>query len=223
MKLMKRISLPRILIKCLACFSIFKLSELVIATNYGIADKDEGLYLLAADPPHNSAAWAFPWGWHTKFIFELTNFDLSTFRAVGATTLVSLSILLVREIFQFHNGIVSTLLKSNRTKNASIVMIGVSFAVIFYGGFIFRTPGYNWVSYVGTLLACIGLIKQLNQPSTDVQSIRESFAAALFTAGLFVTTPAKPSTPVFLMLISILFMLLDKRSVKKWIMMSIGP
>ena len=222
MKLINRIFLPKILFSCLACFSIFRLSELVIATKYGIADKDEGLYLLAADPPNNSAAWSFPWGWHTKFIFELTSFNLSTFRAVGATILVLLCTFFVREVFRFHHNIVSNSIKNDKIINFSIVIIGLSFAVIFYGSFVFRTPGYNWVTYVGTLLSCTGLIKQLNRPSVSESKNRYSGAAALFAAGLFFTTPAKPSTPIFLMLISIFCMLMDKRSAKKWVLASIS-
>jgi len=222
MKFINKIALLKILIACLICFLFFRLSELVIATNYGIADKDEGLYLLAADPPNNSAAWAFPWGWHTRFIFELTNFNLSSFRAVGATILVFVSIFFVREVFQFQHKFVSNSLVSGSIKSLSILMFGLSFAIIFYGSFIFRTPGYNWVNYVGTLLSCTGLIKQLNYHTRNVQNVRNSTASALFAAGLFFTTPAKPSTPIFLMLISILFMLLDKRSIKKWIVMSIS-
>jgi len=53
-------------------------------------------------------------------------------------------------------------------------------------------------------------------------TFRNSGPAALFAAGLFFTTPAKPSTSIFLMLISILFMLLEKRSVKKWIILAIS-
>jgi hypothetical protein len=222
MNLKNLILLEKIVIACLGFFSIFKISELVIATNYGIADKDEGFYLLAADPPNNSAAWAFPWGWSTKFIFEFTNFDLSTFRAVGAAILIFTSLFFVREIFQFQHNAVSDSLMSDRLKNLSILMLGLSFAVIFYGSFVYRTPGYNWVNYVGILLSCTGLMKQLNRHSTDEQNARNSIAAALFAAGLFFSTPAKPSTPIFLMLISILFLLLDKRSVKKWIIISIS-
>ena len=222
MRLINKTFLPKILFACLACFSIFRLSELVIATKYGIADKDEGLYLLAADPPNNSAAWSFPWGWHTKFIFELTSFNLSTFRAVGATILVLFSIFFVREVFRFHHKIVRNSLKNDKIINFTIVIIGLSFAVIFYGSFVFRTPGYNWVTYVGTLLSCTGLMKQLNYHSSNEQKYWNSSAAALFAVGLFFTTPAKPSTPIFLMLISILFMLMDKQSVKKWVLASIS-
>lgn len=222
MKLINMIPLPKMLIACLGFFSIFKISELVLATNYGIADKDEGFNLLAADPPNNSAAWAFPWGWSTKFIFELTNFNLSTFRAVGAAILIFVSIFFVREVFQFQHNVVSDSLMGDRIKNLSIVMLGLSFGIIFYGSFVYRTPGYNWVNYVGILLSCTGLIKQLNRNSTEGQNLRKSVAPAMFAAGLFFATPAKPSTPIFLMLISILFLLLDKQSIKKWIVMSIS-
>lgn len=215
-------SLPKILVAVPAFYLIFKLSELGIATKYGIADKDEGLYLLAADPPNNSAAWSFPWGWHTNFIYELTSFNLSTFRAVGATALLLISIIFVREIFQYHRMIADSKIENGVVINACILLIGISFPIVFYGSFIFRTPGYNWVNYVGTLLSCTGLIKQLRLNTTRKQKYQNSSAQALFAVGLFFSTPAKPSTPIFLMVVSILFLILNKQNARKWAMTTLS-
>lgn len=222
MKRLTNISLVKAIITCVVVTIFFKISELVLATNFGIADKDEGLYLLAADPPDISATWYFPWGWHTRFIFELANFNLSTFRAVGATILILVSMLFVNEVLKYHFKTANNSEKSKKIYFLGTLIIGLSFGVIFYASFIYRTPGYNWVNYVGTLLACAGLIKRLNIESEDISKNRQVSAVAIFAAGLFIATPAKPSTPMFLFLISIVILILDKRSIKNWIRLSIS-
>ena len=46
---------------------------LLLASDRGLDLSDEGLYLLAANPPTAHAAWGFPWGWNLRPLFQLVN------------------------------------------------------------------------------------------------------------------------------------------------------
>jgi hypothetical protein len=60
----------------------------ILATDRGLDLTDEGLYLLAADPPVAAANYGFPFGWHTGLLFRLVGYDISAFRTLGALVLV---------------------------------------------------------------------------------------------------------------------------------------
>jgi hypothetical protein len=72
-------------------FFIWIIVKQLLASDRGLDLTDEGLYLLDANPPSNTAAWGFPWGWHTGPFFQIVNYNISSFRTLGGVLLVLLS------------------------------------------------------------------------------------------------------------------------------------
>ena len=70
-------------------FILWNILVNILATDHALDLTDEGLYLLAADPPTTNAAWGFPWGWHTGILFRVVGYDIAAFRTFGAVLLVS--------------------------------------------------------------------------------------------------------------------------------------
>ena len=60
----------------------------VFSTDRGIGFRDEGLYLLAADPPSPTARWVTPFGWHTAPFFDLVGHDVARLRTFSIWVLV---------------------------------------------------------------------------------------------------------------------------------------
>jgi hypothetical protein len=198
----------------LISFWVFRIT---LASSAGIADKDEGLYLLAADAASKSVAWPYPWGWHTGPIFNLTNFEIGNFRALGAVILFTLSLIFTNSIYQYFIKINYKLNLEIKFKNLLILIVSFSFTSIFYGSFYFRTPGYNWVSLVGALIASIGLIRQLNYGENNKLDSNFIISVSLFSLGLFVSAPAKPSTPVLMTALSVIVLTYSGIKIKNWL------
>ena len=60
----------------------------VFSSDRGLGFRDEGLYLLAADPPSPTARWVTPFGWHTAPFFSMVGHDVADLRTFAVCVLV---------------------------------------------------------------------------------------------------------------------------------------
>jgi len=169
----------------------------ILATNKGIDLTDEGLYLLAANPPEQYAAWGFPFGWHTGPLFGLVGFDIASFRTLGAF------LLLMAGLWAgYHVGALAWCLGESSERRNQIgakrsIFIGLSCAIgalgslLYYAGFL-RTPSYNWLSLLGMLIACGGYFALLRVTSSRPRPISYLYAGGV-ALGLFCSLPGKAS------------------------------
>lgn len=171
---------------------LWVLLEALLASERGLDLTDEGLYLLAADPPSRVAAWGTPWGWHTAPLFRMVQGDVANFRTLGAMLLVAASAALGLAVasgrwrMPEHKAEPSTRLEST--------LAGVAAGLggyLYYAGML-RTPSYNWVVITGTVIAATGTL--LNLPPSRHRMPRLGLALTAF--GLFVTIPSKPTSPI---------------------------
>jgi hypothetical protein len=171
---------------------LWVLLEALLASDRGLDLTDEGLYLLAADPPSRVAAWGTPWGWHTSPLLRLVSGDVANFRTLGAVLLVAASAALAVAVasgrwrMPDHTAEVATRLESTLAGVA-----GGLGGYLYYAGML-RTPSYNWVVIIGTVIAATGTL--LNLPPSRHRMPR--FGLALTAFGLFVTIPAKPTSSI---------------------------
>jgi hypothetical protein len=181
----------------------------VLATDRGLDLTDEGLYLLAADPPTRDAANGFPFGWHTGPMFQIVGYDIAGFRTLGALLLVLAGGWVGwGAIYATANGSFKV-----RGKNTLVYVcgaaVGASGSLLFYASLL-STPGYNWLNLFGISIAAAGFLSLCGIKLQNVKSPPLKFwlfgLAAAF--GLFLTIPAKPSSAplVYLMGLSMLFL-----------------
>ena len=172
----------------------------VFATDRGIGFQDEGLYILAADPPSPTAGWVTPFGWHTAPFFELVGHDIARFRTLGLWLLVLTGALLGHTVGRRIVG--DGVERDARFTRIGIAVVGALGAPMLVSGYL-RTPGYNWVNLVGLMVATTGAALA-STVAADTASLWRSrrlhTAIALLALGVWFTVPAKPSSaPLFLL------------------------
>lgn len=216
MRSLKKLLLPLALVAYVA----------MAASGLQMADKgldltDEGFSLLAARPPSPSATWALPFGWHTAPLFRLVDYDLAQFRIVGSLLLFFAEGLLGAVAIRM--GQLLRADASTTSGSRTEVLIGALLAAGLIGA---STPTYKWVTVLGATLAAIGLLMVVrSRQSQNVlatsgagdssrRSAEEWGGLLLMGFGTFFTVPARPSTPVFFILIAapLLLAVSDRRT-----------
>lgn len=192
----------------------------LLGSDRGLDLSDEGLYLLAADPPSPTAAWGFPFGWHVHPLFSLVNYDIASFRTVGAVILVACSTWL-----GFSAGRISVhRVAASHSTRALLLLASIAGGVgclLFYAPML-RTPSYNWSNLVGITIAAAAVFTLLGRRHRTSAHARR-WPATVMLAGvaslaLFSTIPAKPTTlPILLVLTTTLVLFaLGWRSALTW-------
>jgi hypothetical protein len=205
-------SVPAVL---LAATTLWVLVGRVLAVDRGLDLTDEGLYLLEADPPTPSAAWLLPYGWHTAPLFRLVGHDVAAFRTAGAVLLVGAAGLLgwaaVRAGHRLRGGRPGCgrdPADPDLTLTVPAIVAGMLGGLLYYAGMV-RTPSYNWLTVLGTVIAATGVLGLVSsdpgnaigedaEPRRGWRRHAPPGAAWLVLVGfgLLLTVPAKPTTPV---------------------------
>ena len=182
----------------LGAVALWPLLAWAFATDRGIGFQDEGLYLLAADPPSPTARWVTPFGWHTAPFFGLVRHDIAHFRTLGLWLLVivgaALGFVVGRRIVGRGAGV------------AAITALGAPFLA----SGLLRTPGYNWVNLVGLMIAVGGavLLAEVDRDTTSLwRSRRLHVGAAVLAFGAWFTVPAKPSSALIVLAAAAVFVM----------------
>ncbi|MDD2857608.1 MAG: hypothetical protein PHU75_02940 [Candidatus Nanopelagicales bacterium] len=195
---------------------------LVLGSSRGLDLTDEGLYLLGADPPSASAAWGWPFGWHTHPLFALVGYDIANFRTLGALILVLSSSWLgwlVARVVRIED-------QALRRMDARLLPIGsaciAGLGSLLYYVSMLRTPSYNWLCLVGITVASVGLMLALRQAwrsSAHGAWRRSALPATVSSLAVFLTLPAKPSVlPMFLLFgLLLLALLVDWSTAWHWL------
>ena len=187
----------------------------------GLDLTDEGLSLLAARPPSPSAVWGLPFGWHTAPLFRLVDYDLAQFRIVGSLLLFFAAGLLGAVAIRLGQLVRAD--ASATSGSRTEVLIGAMLAAGLLGA---STPTYKWVTVLGATLAAIGLLMVVRSRQfqsllatsgvgdSSRRSAEEWGGLLLMGFGTFFTVPARPSTPVFFVLIAapLLLAVSDRRT-----------
>lgn len=203
--------------------------ERILASDRGVDLSDEGLYLLAADPPSPSASWGFPSGWHLHPLFVLVRYDIASFRTLGAVILVGSSVWL-----GWSAGRVALAREENSVRSSSFLTLAAAAggvgSLLFYAPML-RTPSYNWSNLVGLTVAAaaaltaVSLAHGLNTTRSD-RATRTWFAmlAGVSSLALFSTFPAKPTTLPFMLLLTTMLVLLtvNARTAGAWAVLSVA-
>ncbi len=174
----------------------------VLKVTRGLDLTDEGLYLLAADPPNASAAWGFPFGWHTHPLYALVGYDIASFRTLGALILLLSSAWL--------GWLLARTLRTDGRLLPALTAVLAGIASLLYYVSMLRTPSYNWLCLVGIVLASSGLLLAVRQAGRDsTQGIwrQQLVPAAVASIALFITLPAKPSVLPMVLLLGLLLLL----------------
>lgn len=204
--------------------SLWFVLQWILATDRGLDLTDEGLYLLAADPPSDTATWGFPSGWHTAPFFRLAGYDIANFRTLGAVILVMSGMAFGIVLSNFALLHLAKHWTVTHRAQLATLMSGVFIAGLgsmFYYAGLLRTPSYNWVNLVGILIAATGQISMLSLLIRDAQQRLIQFVGPLVATsfGLFFSFPAKPSTAVFLSLafFALLWLLCGVKKAVVWV------
>lgn len=197
----------------------------LLASDRGIDLTDEGLYLLAADPPSIDAAWGTPFGWHTAPVFRAVGYDVAAFRTLGAWLLVLASAALGWWAVRLGERLRAAGVAGRSTSVAASLraVAGGVGGFLYYGGLL-RTRSYNWVTVVGATIAAVGIVMLVehmlrsgcDRPGegklgelwqrTAVQRLGLHVGHLIAGLGAFLSIPAKPTTPI---LFALAFMHVD--------------
>ena len=189
----------------------------ILSSQVGLDFSDEGLYLIAGDPPTPDTAWVFPAGWSTSALFALTGYDIANFRTLGAMLLVGasgvlgwLSLDITAKLFvpaQMHGSEPAS--RAHRVWHG-LVAGGVALSSLAFYASMLRTPGYNWANLLGLVIAASGALAVLRR-NQQLQaelgaggiwaSVRMQVVPTLMIAfGIFFAVPAKPTSGIFIAL-----------------------
>jgi hypothetical protein len=184
----------------------------VLASDRGLDLSDEGLYLLAADPPSATAAWGFPFGWHVRPLFALVGYDIASFRTLGAVGLVACSAWLGLSAGRITMQVVTSG-RSTRVLVGLTTIAGALGSLLFYAPML-RTPSYNWSNMVGITIAIAAALTLIALRSTEDVGRRPWLLtialAGIASLALFSTIPAKPTTLPILLILTTALMLISR-------------
>ena len=171
---------------------LFRLSHWLIAADRGLDITDETMYLLSAT---SDSIWGFPFGNHTRPLLRVCGGDIACFRSTGFLIFFAVSLALTMSVQRAlredsHDRALLT--------RASQALLALGATLLFYTSFVSRTPSYNWVNAVGILIAAAAHVQLMSRrPELSRRLVYAlEFAAA---AGIFYSTPGKPSTPILLL------------------------
>lgn len=195
--------------------------ERVLRVDQGLDLTDEGFYLVAADPPNLGAAWLFPFGWHTRPMFALVGWDIASFRTLGGVLLIIIAVTLGWVSGRLVVSPSRTVAARCYTVTASAVAgIGIT---VYYTSML-RVPSYNWLGLVGICMVLIGVCLILMQRASSASWLASVPAGLLTSVGMFLTIPAKPSTPPLMLLVgvSLIWYVKDFRSAWRWVVLTVA-
>jgi hypothetical protein len=146
---------------------------LVQAPSAGLDPTDEGLYVLSADN-HQPLAGHNGWfGRYTGLLFGAVGYDIGRFRVAGVLVLVASGLVLGLAIVRLLSAAGGP--RQPLGQRMAIVLGTGAASLINYSLFI-RTPGYNWLTFVGAAVAVAGILMTL--------TLRVPFSRAAIVAGL---------------------------------------
>lgn len=180
--------------------ALWLLVAVVFSTDRGLELTDEGLYLLALDPPSNAAHWQSPFGWSTAPLYDLVGHDVSRVRTAAIWLLVVIGAAAGAALARW-------LTPHDRVTQWAVAASGALTAPLLMANFL-RTPGYNWANLIGLLLVLGGAATACGAPPERerrvlrVPGIRAAanldphlhVAAVLVALGVVVAVPAKPTS-----------------------------
>ena len=171
-----------------AAAALWWLIGVVFSSDRGLELTDEGLYLLALDPPSNTAHWQSPFGWSTAPLFDLVGHDVARVRTAAIWLLVVVGATTGWAVARW-------LTADDRPTQAAVAATGALSAPLLVANFL-RTPGYNWANLVGLMLALCGAALACRAPDSERWHLQRPLhtAAALVALGIVVAVPAKPTS-----------------------------
>jgi hypothetical protein len=168
------------------------------SSDRGLDFQDEGLYLLAGDPPSKTSGWVTPFGWSTAPFFRLVGHSIADFRTLGVWLAIVIGGCLgwVLGRWATHES------PDHRWRVAcstTLAVIGGAGAP-FYASSLLRTPNYNWVNLIGLAIGAIGAVVALHLPDGSLLRSRTAhLGASLLALGACFAVPSKPTSGVFLL------------------------
>jgi len=183
------------------------LVDFVLSSSRGFELTDEALYLLAAREIGSTAQWGFPWGWHTAPLYALVGGDVSSFRTIGGVILsLSGGALGAAAFLALNRNLpLRTFFQQKQWATGLAVFTLAGWATSFlYYSHLNRAPSYNWVVLEGLILAGIGgllIIRNTSGGRRSAAGLYRLAGIALVAFGLIYSSPGKPTTPVFFLII----------------------
>ena len=177
--------------------ALWMLARWILMSDRGFDLSDEALYLLEAAAPQSDAAYMFPAGWHTRFVFDLVSGDVAAFRTAGAVLLGGAGIWV---------GLgAARLINASRGARDHLVAIaagisGLAASWLYYFTLL-RAPGYNWVNLMGMAIVVGAALRQwallLGQQEIKKRWVDIALIATIGFGTVF-SLAAKPTTPVLI-------------------------
>jgi len=175
---------------------------LIFVPEQGLDPYDEALYILGLHRPEQFYGMLAN-GWLFSAPFELAGRDLANFRTLGIVALMASGTLLGYSVIKVSRLDMSQEKRviSERIFQGAVLTVGTLAPLFYYNSFL-RTPGYNWLTLFGIIIALAGLFFYLSEGrGLKRRSVggRAFGATLLFSLGLFIASVGKPSTILLLL------------------------
>lgn len=177
--------------------ALWFLADWILMADRGLDLGDEALYLLAADTRSPTAAFVFPFGWHTRPIYNLVGGDVAAFRTAGAVVLAGVGLWVGMSAARL---IGAARDRADRFVTAAAAITGLAGSWLFYFTLL-RAPGYNWVTIVGMGIAAGAALRQWARhidPERNSNVWADRALIVVIGFGTVFTLAAKPTTPIFI-------------------------
>lgn len=181
------------------------LGSWILSPRNGLEPYDDALHILAAMQEPDGAFFyhQFPWHWHTRPFYLLAGEDIGNFRVIGWVVLVLSSSFLAWSLLSLTS-------QQNRSTLAQAIPLYVVLAtgtLTYYSG-MFRSPSYNWVTVVGSLLFLGGFFYFVSTQRRGFALANPAvwFSLLASSFGIFFSLPSKPTTAFFLWILAVLIL-----------------
>ena len=183
-----------------ALAALWQVVARVFSSDRGLDLTDEGLYLLALDPPSKGAGWVTPFGWSTSPLYDVVGHDVARTRTLAVVLLVVVGAATGAALARW--------VDADRPGRWCLAATGALGAPLLTASFL-RTPGYNWANLVGLMIGLIGVALAAHAPARAGHWFRRvdlHVAAALLALGCVVAVPAKATCGIALVAVAALLL-----------------
>ena len=152
---------------------------------------DESLYLYLSSNPSKESSLAGSWNWYLNILFTATGGDIVVYRKVTLVITFTAAMLFSKSFVRTPN--ISS--QSSAFDFRFLLNVGLSTgAAVFFYRYFLLTPGYNWLAFIGILVALTGALHWIDKSGSPIWPV-------ITLCGLGIATMGRPFSGIVIFIV----------------------